>query len=78
MSISEVAKKSALDEEIVYAMTCLNDNSWSSSVANKFYPFRYELSAVGAILLRGDRVIIPTTLRQKTLELAHEGMVAWH
>ncbi|KAH8288964.1 hypothetical protein KR054_003649, partial [Drosophila jambulina] len=67
------AEKSILDEEIVDAITCLQDDSWTSAASNNLYPFRFELSTIGNILLRGNRLIIPTSLRGKELELAHEG-----
>ncbi|KAH8259091.1 hypothetical protein KR026_002962 [Drosophila bipectinata] len=73
MSISEIAEKSILDEEIADAITCLQDDSWTSAASNNLYPFRFELSTIGNILLRGNRLIIPTSLQEKVLELAHEG-----
>nr|XP_043067490.1 uncharacterized protein K02A2.6-like [Drosophila bipectinata] len=73
MSISEKAEKSILDEEIADAITCLQDDSWTSAASNNLYPFRFELSTIGNILLRGNRLIIPTSLQEKVLELAHEG-----
>lgn len=41
--------------------------------SNSFYPFRFELSMLGKILLRGTWLIIPKGLRKRDLELAHEG-----
>ena len=32
-----------------------------------------ELSATGKLVIRGTRIIIPNELRERTLELAHEG-----
>lgn len=73
LSISEIARESAADEEIVDAMTCLDANLWDTGTSNRFYPFRFELSMLGKILLRGTRLIIPKGLRKRVLELAHEG-----
>ncbi|KAH8357497.1 hypothetical protein KR084_011135, partial [Drosophila pseudotakahashii] len=67
------AQESSADEEIVDAMTCLDANSWDIGTSNSFYPFRFEISMLGNILLRGTRLIIPKSLRKRVLELAHEG-----
>ncbi|XP_044572124.1 uncharacterized protein LOC123257372, partial [Drosophila ananassae] len=72
MTISEIANHSTKDE-IIDAMCCLDCDSWKPGSLKELYPFRYELSAIGALLLRGNRIVIPTSLRNRVLELAHEG-----
>ncbi|XP_043063170.1 uncharacterized protein LOC122319635, partial [Drosophila yakuba] len=73
MTIHEIAESSKRDEEIMDAISCLENDSWKPHSSVGFYPFRYELSAVGSLLLRGNRLVVPTSLRVKILELAHEG-----
>ncbi|XP_060650951.1 uncharacterized protein K02A2.6-like [Drosophila nasuta] len=73
MTISEIAKDSVKDEEIIDAMACVENDEWKSESPKQFYPFRYELSTIGPLLLRGNRIVIPTSLRNRILELAHEG-----
>ncbi|XP_044574131.1 uncharacterized protein K02A2.6-like [Drosophila ananassae] len=73
IAISEIAEKSAKDEEIVDAMMCLQQGSWEPATSIKLYPFRHELTNIGTIMLRGVRIVIPTTLRRTVLVLAHEG-----
>lgn len=73
MTIHEIAESSKRDEEIMDAISCLENDSWKPDSSVSFYPFRYELSAVGSLLLRGNRLVVPTSLRVKILELAHEG-----
>ncbi|XP_062121662.1 uncharacterized protein K02A2.6-like [Drosophila sulfurigaster albostrigata] len=73
MTITEIAEKSIHDEEIVDAMSCLQDESWNTSSSNSLFPFRHELSLIGSIMLRGTRLVIPSALKQATLTLAHEG-----
>lgn len=73
LSITEISDKSCMDEDIVDAVMCLNKNSWTDATTNCFFPFRYELSYLGNILLRGSKIVIPTALRSKVLELSHEG-----
>lgn len=73
ITIAEVATLSAQDNEIAGAITCLNNNTWRNDSSNCYYPFRHEFSGVGAILLRGTRIVIPRVLRERLLILAHEG-----
>jgi len=54
-------------------MTCLDFNSWDSGTSNSFYPFRFEISLLGNILLGRTRLIIPKSLRKRVLEQAYEG-----
>ncbi|XP_037728604.1 uncharacterized protein K02A2.6-like [Drosophila subpulchrella] len=55
------------------AMTCLKEDSWKLATSSPFYPFRFEVSTLGNLLLRGTKIVIPKNLRRKVLELAHEG-----
>ncbi|KAH8261986.1 hypothetical protein KR026_004409 [Drosophila bipectinata] len=73
MTISEIAKHSVKDEEIIDAKACLECDSWKPGSLKLLYPFRFELSAIGPLLLRGNRIVIPQSLRNQVLELAHEG-----
>ncbi|XP_043862583.1 uncharacterized protein LOC122756552 [Drosophila santomea] len=63
MTIHEIAESSKRDEEIMDAISCLENDSWKPDSSVGFYPFRYELSAVGSLLLRGNRLVVPTSLR---------------
>lgn len=47
MTIHEIAESSKRDEEIMDAISCLENDSWKPDSSVSFYPFRYELSAVG-------------------------------
>ena len=41
---------------------------------NKQYlPVRFELSAIGKLVLRGTRIVVPESLRGQILKVAHEG-----
>nr|XP_043068709.1 uncharacterized protein K02A2.6-like [Drosophila bipectinata] len=73
MTISEIAKHSVKNEEIIDAKACLECDSWKPGSLKLLYPFRFELSAIGPLLLRGNRIVIPQSLRNQVLELAHEG-----
>lgn len=60
------------DDEIQKVKQGLCQNIWDDSVSNfkLFYP---ELCFFKNILLRGNRIVIPTKLRQTVLQAAHEG-----
>lgn len=73
LNISEISEMSTRDEEVLDAITCLNNDCWNSATTNPYYPFRLKLSNIGSMLLRGSRLIIPQQLRQRVLTLAHEG-----
>ncbi|XP_043063219.1 uncharacterized protein K02A2.6-like [Drosophila yakuba] len=73
MTISKIAESSLRDEEVVDAIHSLENNSWEREKSTKLHPFRFELSTIGPLLLRGNRIVIPTNLRKRVLELAHEG-----
>ncbi|KAH8338731.1 hypothetical protein KR074_011636 [Drosophila pseudoananassae] len=72
MTISEISKHSVKDEEIIDAKACLECDSWKPGSLKLLYPFRFGLSAIGPLLLRGNRIVIPQSLRNQVLELAHE------
>ncbi|KAG5863498.1 hypothetical protein JTB14_025531 [Gonioctena quinquepunctata] len=56
MSISEITAGSLRDPELLYAIRKMDDNSWETSVKNVYYPFRLELTNLGPILLRNNRI----------------------
>lgn len=71
--ISQIAESSLREEEVVDAIHSLENDSWERETSTKLYPFRFELSTIGPLLLRGNRIVILTTLRKRVLEFAHEG-----
>jgi hypothetical protein len=78
MTLTSVAAATAADPDLQTVMNYINTGwpSQKSEMASEirvYYNLRIELSVVGQCLLRGSRVVIPSTLRQSLLELAHEG-----
>ena len=49
------------------------ENGLWEDLTKHYHAFETELSQVGHAILRGSRLVIPTALRERTLELAHEG-----
>lgn len=73
LQISDVVVAGRHDDEILNAIEKSKNNSWHNNDDNVYYLFRHELSTVGNVLLRGDKLVIPSSLRQQVLQLAHEG-----
>lgn len=73
INMSQIIIASRHDPEIVETITKLKDNSWKVTDKNVYRPFCSELTAIESVLLRGNKIVIPVTLRAIILELAHEG-----
>jgi hypothetical protein len=43
---------------------CTQTSTWDNHTQSLFYPFRLELSMMGNILLRRNRIVIPQNLRE--------------
>lgn len=69
---SEINECSATDEELNAVKQGIYHQNWNGK-AVAFKIFETELCFVGDILLRGNRIVIPEKLRERVLELAHEG-----
>lgn len=60
------------DDETQAIKTAIYKNQWPDEYA-QYKMFESELCFAGDILLRGTRIVIPSALRPKVIELAHEG-----
>ena len=72
IGIRTIERSSAEDEELSAVRKCLHDGSWDGLPA-AYRQVRGELTVVGKVVLRGQRIVIPTELRHQTVQLAHEG-----
>ena len=52
---------------------CLLNDQWDTVENKQYLQVRFELSAIGKLVLRGTRIIIPQTLCDRILSIAHEG-----
>lgn len=50
-------------------------SAWPRGACPKYYHIRSELGAANGLLLKGDRVIIPCSLRLEILQKLHEGLL---
>lgn len=72
IKLTEIEQHSAVDETLKAVKLGIDENTWSEKTL-PFKIFTTELCFAGSILLRGTRIIIPEVLRNRTLDLAHEG-----
>ncbi|XP_058817423.1 uncharacterized protein K02A2.6-like [Topomyia yanbarensis] len=75
IDIDEFEASSANDPELSELRECLNRGIWnySSDCIKPYHAFRNELGKVGDLIVRGSKLIVPKGLRQRMLQLAHEG-----
>ena len=72
MSVQEVEEESWLDPEISQLRECITTGDWHNAPP-QYKAVRNELSILGKLVLRGTRLLIPAQLRDRVVDLAHEG-----
>ena len=70
--IKEIERESETDPELRVIWSALQKNALHT-LPRSFQAVRNELTAVGMVILRGHRIIPPSSLRAKIVQLAHEG-----
>lgn len=72
LALSELKKVCEGDQELAFVRNGLYNNNWDPSVQN-YKMFEHELCFQDNLLLRGNKIVIPSNLRPKVLAAAHEG-----
>lgn len=72
LSFKSITEASNDDDEFKLVKDALMNNTWDASV-NNYKLFQHELWLHDGVLLRGNKMVIPTKLRKQVLEAAHEG-----
>lgn len=72
IKMAELQETSKVDELVSLVQEARETGVWDEAV-NRFKHCRDELAVVNGVLLRGDRIYIPSSLRERVLNLAHEG-----
>lgn len=72
VSIAEIKRYSEEDAEILKVKKGIYSNDWDDSVKG-YKIFESELCFFENVLLRGNRLVIPSKLRKNVLDAAHEG-----
>ena len=72
MTTREIERASAEDEELAEVRKCWKTGDWSNA-PSPYKLLRDEITVVGRLVMRGMRIVVPLSLRERVLELAHEG-----
>ena len=70
--LSEIKRTSRADGELKMVRDGLYNGKWNQEV-NNYKTFDTELCFQDDVLLRGNRIVIPSALRSRVLSAAHEG-----
>ena len=73
LTTREIERASDHDPELESVRECLLNGKWHAIKFKEYLPVRSELSAIGKLVLRGTRIVVPKQLRTQVLTLAHEG-----
>lgn len=71
ITIDQIRKETAKDETLIAVSEALQTNRWSPAL-HKFESIKGDLQYKRGFLLKENRFILPTNLREKALEIAHE------
>lgn len=73
IDVEEVEESVKKDETLDKLKSCLQSGLWTEPAVKPYVPFEDELGLVGEMVVRGNKLVIPTALRDRMLDLAHEG-----
>lgn len=73
MTTEMIEEASKSDQELKELREILINGRWHELNNKSYLPIHRELSTLGFLILRGTRIVIPSELRDKILELGHEG-----
>lgn len=73
MTTKEIERESEHDPELKAVRGCILTGNWNTCEYKEYLPARKELSAIGQLVLRGTRIVVPSKMRDRVLKLAHEG-----
>ena len=69
----EIERESDKDPELSSVRHYIQTGDWSHCKMPSYLCVKNELCVIGKLVLRGDRIVIPQSLREKVLKSAHEG-----
>ena len=72
LSAREVEEASYNDAELSQVKGCVRTGNWERCTFPSYAHIKDELCICGKILLRGSRIVVPKTLRDKIARPAHE------
>jgi hypothetical protein len=69
----DIEQASAKDNVLKLIRQAIGTGEWSSLSGSAYFTVRNELWTQGDIVMRNDRIVIPTEMQKTVLALAHEG-----
>lgn len=73
MTAHEIEEASAVDEELSAVRKCIKSGNWEKCPNVAYKALKDELTSLGKLVLRGTRIVIPKALKERVVEIAHEG-----
>jgi hypothetical protein len=73
MNSHEIERALKKDEEFYEVWKCLKTGRWFEINFKEYLPVTSELCALGELILRDARIVIPRELRERVFELGDEG-----
>ena len=64
---------STRETELSSVRECIQKGQCETLDSKRYLMVRSELSVIGKLVLRGTRIIVPSSLRERVLNLAHQG-----
>lgn len=72
ITLDEIQKETVGDETLSAVIEAIRNNSWPPSLFH-YQAFSKELGIINGIVVRDDRIVLPTKLRSRALDIAHRG-----
>ena len=73
VTLSDMKKHTSEDATLIKLLSQIQNGTWSSDQQLRAYSgIKGELSVFEGVILRGNRIVVPQSLRKQTLKLAHE------
>ena len=73
LTTREIEHDSEFGPELQSVRYYIGTSDWSKCKLIAYTCIKNELCTIGKLVMRGDRIAIPNTLRKRVLEAAHEG-----
>ncbi|XP_058816278.1 uncharacterized protein K02A2.6-like [Topomyia yanbarensis] len=72
ITLDEIRQATKQDEILEAVSQSLETDEWQTQLIH-YQAFKKELGNVGGIIVRDDRIVLPTILRHRALDIAHRG-----
>ncbi len=69
----QVEEASSDDPELAQVRKCIEMCDWASSSNTGYLAVKDELCTIGKLVMRGPKIVIPSSLRRSVIAVAHEG-----